>query len=214
MGYFLLYEAMLKTVLYARDKWLKPNGLLLPSLARMYIGLYCDDEYVNSKIDFWKNVYGVDMSPMIPMAKQYAFYPSTAVDTIKGEALISESVLVKSLDCVNVLEDQLETFRAPFNFRVFRTCNWQGFVGWFDVEFPGKGQTPTSGPIVLSTAPGLPYTHWHQTLFVFNEPISVKKNDTITGNITIQHHPQAPRHLTIIIEFMHNGNSYTRLFDF
>ena len=26
MGYFLLYESMLNTVLYARDKWLKPNG--------------------------------------------------------------------------------------------------------------------------------------------------------------------------------------------
>lgn len=26
MGYFLLYESMLDTVLYARDKWLKPNG--------------------------------------------------------------------------------------------------------------------------------------------------------------------------------------------
>ena len=25
MGYFLLYESMLDTVLYARDKWLKPG---------------------------------------------------------------------------------------------------------------------------------------------------------------------------------------------
>ncbi len=26
MGYFLIYESMLDTVLYARDKWLKPEG--------------------------------------------------------------------------------------------------------------------------------------------------------------------------------------------
>ena len=26
MGYFLIYESMLDTVLYARDKWLKPDG--------------------------------------------------------------------------------------------------------------------------------------------------------------------------------------------
>ena len=25
-GYFLLFESMLDTVLFARDKWLKPNG--------------------------------------------------------------------------------------------------------------------------------------------------------------------------------------------
>jgi protein arginine N-methyltransferase 1 len=26
MGYFLIYESMLDTVLYARDKWLRPDG--------------------------------------------------------------------------------------------------------------------------------------------------------------------------------------------
>ncbi len=30
MGYFLLYEAMLDTVLWARDKYLKKGGLILP----------------------------------------------------------------------------------------------------------------------------------------------------------------------------------------
>jgi len=29
MGYFLLYEAMLDTVLFARDKWLVKDGLVL-----------------------------------------------------------------------------------------------------------------------------------------------------------------------------------------
>jgi len=28
MGYFLLYESMFDTVLYARDKWLAKNGLV------------------------------------------------------------------------------------------------------------------------------------------------------------------------------------------
>merc|ERR1739838_709785 len=30
MGYCLFYETMLKTVLYARDKWLAPTGLIFP----------------------------------------------------------------------------------------------------------------------------------------------------------------------------------------
>jgi protein arginine N-methyltransferase 1 len=29
MGYFLIYESMLDTVLYARDKWLKPDGYVI-----------------------------------------------------------------------------------------------------------------------------------------------------------------------------------------
>ena len=34
MGYFLLYESMLDTVLVARDRWLAPGGLLFPDKAR------------------------------------------------------------------------------------------------------------------------------------------------------------------------------------
>lgn len=30
MGYCLFYESMLDTVLYARDKWLKEDGMLFP----------------------------------------------------------------------------------------------------------------------------------------------------------------------------------------
>ena len=35
MGYCLLYESMLTSVLYARDKWLKPGGAILPDTASM-----------------------------------------------------------------------------------------------------------------------------------------------------------------------------------
>lgn len=33
MGYCLLYESMLSSVLYARDRWLKPGGAILPDIA-------------------------------------------------------------------------------------------------------------------------------------------------------------------------------------
>lgn len=33
MGYCLLYESMLNSVLYARDRWLKPGGAILPDTA-------------------------------------------------------------------------------------------------------------------------------------------------------------------------------------
>ena len=36
-GYFLLRESMLDSVLAARDKYLKPDGALYPSHARMFV---------------------------------------------------------------------------------------------------------------------------------------------------------------------------------
>lgn len=37
MGYCLLYESMLGSVLYARDRWLKPGGAILPDIATMVL---------------------------------------------------------------------------------------------------------------------------------------------------------------------------------
>ncbi len=50
MGYFLLYESMLDTVLYARDKYLAPNGLIFPDKATIFMAGIEDGEYKEEKI--------------------------------------------------------------------------------------------------------------------------------------------------------------------
>ena len=39
MGYCLLYELMLSSVLLARDRWLKPGGAIIPDTANMVSSL-------------------------------------------------------------------------------------------------------------------------------------------------------------------------------
>ncbi len=51
MGYFLLYESMLDTVLLARDKYLKTGGLIFPDTATMYIAAIEDQDYKEDKIN-------------------------------------------------------------------------------------------------------------------------------------------------------------------
>lgn len=50
MGYFLLYESMLDTVLYARDKYLSPGGLIFPDKATLFCAGIEDGEYKEEKI--------------------------------------------------------------------------------------------------------------------------------------------------------------------
>jgi hypothetical protein len=50
MGYFLLFENMLNTVLYARDKWLVPGGVVLPDKTSLYLTAIEDAEYKQEKI--------------------------------------------------------------------------------------------------------------------------------------------------------------------
>lgn len=50
MGYFLLYESMLDTVLYARDRYLNPGGLIFPDKATIYMAGIEDGDYKEEKI--------------------------------------------------------------------------------------------------------------------------------------------------------------------
>ena len=50
MGYFLLYESMLDTVLYARDTYLAPNGLIFPDKATIFMAGIEDGDYKEEKI--------------------------------------------------------------------------------------------------------------------------------------------------------------------
>jgi protein arginine N-methyltransferase 1 len=51
MGYFLLYESMLDTVLYARDKYLnRETGLIFPDKATIFMAGIEDGEYKEEKI--------------------------------------------------------------------------------------------------------------------------------------------------------------------
>ena len=44
VGYCLLYESMLDTVLVARDRWLKRGGSLFPDKASLYVAAIEDSE--------------------------------------------------------------------------------------------------------------------------------------------------------------------------
>jgi type I protein arginine methyltransferase len=59
MGYALLYESMLDSVLRARDRFLRPDGgVMAPSQCRMVLGLCQGSEIFKDRVGFWNDVYG------------------------------------------------------------------------------------------------------------------------------------------------------------
>ena len=61
MGYALLYESMLDSVLHARDRFLKPGGVMAPSQTRMLLGLCEAGEVFKDRVEFWNDIYGTHM---------------------------------------------------------------------------------------------------------------------------------------------------------
>lgn len=77
MGYFLLYESMLDTVLYARDKYLNPNGLIFPDKATIFVAGIEDGDYKDEKI-------GCESSYTPP---PYTLVPCRETDTLHLRSL-------------------------------------------------------------------------------------------------------------------------------
>lgn len=66
MGYALLYESMLDSVLKARDRFLKPEGgVMAPSQCRIMFGLCEGSEILKDRVGFWSDVYGAYTTTLI-----------------------------------------------------------------------------------------------------------------------------------------------------
>ncbi|KAI7754844.1 hypothetical protein M8C21_020847 [Ambrosia artemisiifolia] len=233
MGYMLLYESMLGSVIIARDRWLRPGGLILPSNAVLYMAPITHPNRYAESVDFWRNVYGIDMSPIVPLAKQCAF-EEPSVETISGENVLTWPHVVKHVDCYTVTVKELESVTASFKFQSMMRAPFNGFAFWFDVEFSGPATTtgapssadeatktnPSGGhrrkranpdeALVLSTAPEDPPTHWQQTMVYFYEPIDVEQDQVIDGSVTLTQSKENARFMNIHLEYASGGRSFVK----
>ena len=90
MGYFLLFEGMLDSVLYARDKWLSPSGLMAPSRTDILISAMGDEDWYNDKLHFWNDVYGFSMNTMNTDVKK-----NGVIAVLPSTGMISDTVTIK-----------------------------------------------------------------------------------------------------------------------
>ncbi|KAF8430973.1 S-adenosyl-L-methionine-dependent methyltransferase [Boletus edulis BED1] len=110
MGYALLYESMLDSVLLARDRFLRPNGgVMAPSQCRMMLALCEGNEIVKDRVDFWDDIYGFDLSEMAQ-----SIYKDAIIDVVSPESVVSEPYLLKDLHLQTTTSRQLE-FTSPFS---------------------------------------------------------------------------------------------------
>eukprot|EP01117_Protostelium_nocturnum_P003025 TRINITY_DN13954_c0_g1_i1.p1 TRINITY_DN13954_c0_g1~~TRINITY_DN13954_c0_g1_i1.p1 ORF type:complete len:371 (+),score=110.99 TRINITY_DN13954_c0_g1_i1:98-1114(+) len=194
MGYCLLYEAMLNTVLFARDKWLAPDGILLPDKAVMLIEAIEDAEYKDNKINFWDNVYGFNMSCI---KKQAISEP--LVDVVEAKQVMTSAARLVTIDISTITLEEL-SFKVPFKMTATRDDFCHAFVVSFDIEF-----SKCHKRVGFSTGPHAQYTHWKQTVFYLNDVISVKKGEEIRGEFSCKPGEKNPRDLDITIDFKFNG---------
>ncbi|OWZ17869.1 Arginine N-methyltransferase [Phytophthora megakarya] len=189
MGYCLLYESMLDTVLFARDKWLAPGGHLLPDKCSMFIQGMEDS---TKRFDFWNNVYGFNMKPIqSKISIRDAF-----VEDVQPNDIISSRELLQKIDIDHVTYDELD-FHSTFKLSITRDATMHGFASSFDIGFERDFPRPE---YFTTGAEGTP-THWHQVFFHIPEPFSVKTGDIVDGKWWVRRNAENPRFLDVEIQW-------------
>ncbi|KAH8583324.1 arginine N-methyltransferase [Cryptosporidium sp. chipmunk genotype I] len=173
MGFYLLHEGMLDSVIFARDKWLNPNsGVIFPEKASLYVSLVEIQDFWDKNIEGINNIQGFDYSSMRKII--HSFYlkspliigvESKNVENFSFERIYSVDLLkIKDINELNNIESQ-------FTLKVKKDTEFvHGFIVWFDVEFPAYD----SNTVILSTSPYNKPTHWKQTVTLFQDCIEAK----------------------------------------
>jgi protein arginine N-methyltransferase 3 len=182
MGYGLLFEGMLDSVLRARDLCLKEDGLMVPSHCTLRAAPIADKDWVaESKGEkFWNNVYGFDFSPMVPGG--LLTDREIGVFDVPEKAFGGEASTFYQLDLKHITLEELD-FSVPFSTKLSEsTTSIDAFAIWFDTFFlpPGQSQDATAIDVAkwgkngepglgFSTGPYSTPTHWHQAVLLLDE---------------------------------------------
>ncbi|KAB1213993.1 putative histone-arginine methyltransferase 1.3 [Morella rubra] len=194
MGTLLVNERMLESYVIARDRFLAPNGKMLPTVGRFVFLVNNNLNFLYLKISsvtlafalFWQqqNYYGVDLTPLYGSAFQ-GYFSQPVVDAFDPRLLVAPPMF-HLIDFMKIKEEDLYEIDIPLRFISSVGARVHGLACWFDVLFNGSTVQRW-----LTTAPGAPTTHWYQLRCVLSQPIYVMAGQEITGRLhMIAHNAQ------------------------
>jgi len=221
MGYGLLYEAMLDSIIWARDRYLTQDGLMVPSHMNMWIAPLSDPDYVMEHIVFWRDVYGFDMKAM-----QAGIYDDPQILHIPAGNLCAEASPFLQLDLYSTETKDL-AFRRSWTCTLNKDIDdLDGFIIWFDTFFmPSKGDevserakteewTQGEGKgIAFTTGPFGRETHWRQGVFFVDNTVEgprYKEGDKLSGKVEYMIPKENSRALDITLSWSSSRQSSLR----
>lgn len=217
MGYGLLFEAMFDSVIYARDRYLASDGLMVPSHATLRVAPFADPDFIASHISFWHNVYGFKMNSML-----LNIYEEALVRTVQPTTIPGDSNIFLPLPLHTITVEELN-FIKEFKFTLNEDIDaLDGFAIWFDIFFMPSRQSPVpedpipsemqkKGIVSFTTGPHGTETHWMQTILLIDhgkeQPKPLKKGQTFTGKVGYQRKQNGYRGLDITVDWNGGENA-------
>ena len=165
LGGFGIDEGMLVPVIAARDRWLKPGGVMIPSLVTAWTALVYD-RYLGEMVEFLRDdPYGVRLDDLVDKTVNEILYSGTFRHLAAGDTR-SEPARLWTTDADLI---PLEQAQAPHEAETLLHVRDHGTANalalWFSADLaPG---------ISLSVGPGDPPTHWGMTTAPLRSPVQL-----------------------------------------
>lgn len=197
MGYFLLFEGMMDSLIYARDRHLKEGGLLLPNRCNMSLVALGDESRHKELVGFWDDVYGFDMRSLQPEVLK-----DGSVEICNAKWILTEPNVIADIDLMTATTESCN-FTYDFKLKVVTDGKVTCFVGYFDTffELPHR--------VEFSTGPQATPTHWKQTAFYLKDVVPVSAGQVIEGTLKCRRHAKEVRSLAVTISVFGQTNQYT-----
>ena len=165
LGGFGIDEGMLASVIAARERWLKPGGVMIPRTATAWAAL-AHDRYLDETVGFMRdNPYGLRLDGLVEMTVNEISYSGTFRHLAAGDRRSEPGRMwTTDADLISIEEAQ-----APHEAETLLQVREHGTANalalWFSAELaPG---------ISLSVGPGDPPTHWGMTTAPLRSPIEL-----------------------------------------
>jgi SAM-dependent methyltransferase len=175
LGGFGIDEGMLGPVIAARDRWLKPGGIMIPRTVTAWTALVCD-RYSGGMAEFLRhNPYGLNLDDLAEMTVNEIFYSGTFRHLAAGDRR-SEPARLWTTDALLV---PLEQAQAPCQAETLLPVRGHGTANalglWFSAELaPG---------ISLSVGPGDLPTHWGMTTAPLRRPVQLTPGMVVRARV-------------------------------
>lgn len=153
LGVYGVDEYMLGSVLVARDRYLKPNGRLIPDTVTSWAAPAAHPAGQEA-VELHTRPYGLDLTPLAPFSLDQAVWIPASVPA--GSLRAEPQPLWVVRTATMSTPAAWAPFRADCSFRLDGggvNC----LAVWFSASMPGAHP--------LSNGPGQPATHWGQFLF-------------------------------------------------
>lgn len=147
----------LQSVLNARDKWLKTNGIIMPNTFSLWATAIKDEEVREQVFEWWKDVYGFNMTCLETDARTEPLYGHCTPDMI-----VTGQALLKTIDLYTAQTSDL-SFIVDVNLTAMINDDIHAILVYFSFSC----KTPTHS-ITISTGPFDKLTCWKQSIFYLN----------------------------------------------